>query len=602
MLTLRETNAYASARLPHLRLAPGGKLQGKCQFCGRERDCFALDGNGHFFCQRCGEGGSILDLEMKLTRTDLVTARRMVLELIGRTDAANQKPATNLNGNRLATDPTSEALEKPLVLRFNADAIPAEFRAIKAWVGWRFTLKNNKWTKVPVNLRTGEFAEADADATWVDFETAIKNYGRFRCDGIGLCRTEDQVFIDLDGVLDPAGNLLPFSWGSEILSSIRGRAYLEKSPTGTGIHGIGKGKLPDGRRQFDDPYLDHTGFAFYDKSRFFTFTGHVLSESGPIGDLTPELSTLHYELFPPRAESRNGTAPSPLSPSSSPPPSWPPLSDSDLIERAMGAKNGAKFKRLWEGDFSDRPSQSEADLALCCHLAFWTGRDAARIDGLFRQSALYRESKWGARQDYRERTINLAIQSTTDTYQPGKLDTGCMPPIRWLADDGTGGPDSCEWPDPLPLQSELPPVERFQEELLPVSFRPLARDIAERMQVPMDFAAASLVQALAGAVNRRATIQPKEIDTSWTVVPNLWGAIIGHSGVLKSPLMQAALRPLTEIQMELRLEHEKASNVYARAKEQYDLQLAAWKDHSKATYRNELKATKEDQKNLEGEE
>jgi len=52
--------------------------------------------------------------------------------------------------------------------------------------------------------------------------------------------------------------------------------------------------------------------------------------------------------------------------------------------------------------------QSEADLALCSALAFWTGRDADRIDRLFRSSGLMRE-KW-ERADYREETIAKAVE------------------------------------------------------------------------------------------------------------------------------------------------------------------------------------------------
>ena len=57
---------------------------------------------------------------------------------------------------------------------------------------------------------------------------------------------------------------------------------------------------------------------------------------------------------------------------------------------------------------------SAADLALCNLLAFWTGCQPDRIDRLFRQSGLYRQ-KW-ERDDYRERTIRCAIESTTEVY------------------------------------------------------------------------------------------------------------------------------------------------------------------------------------------
>jgi P4 family phage/plasmid primase-like protien len=89
--------------------------------------------------------------------------------------------------------------------------------------------------------------------------------------------------------------------------------------------------------------------------------------------------------------------------------------DHELIEKAKNAKNGAKFTALWDGLTDGYDSQSEADLALCCLLAFWTGGDPVAIDRLFRQSGLYRE-KW-EREDYREKTIDAALTHTTEFYE-----------------------------------------------------------------------------------------------------------------------------------------------------------------------------------------
>jgi putative DNA primase/helicase len=139
-----------------------------------------------------------------------------------------------------------------------------------------------------------------------------------------------------------------------------------------------------------------------------------------------------------------------------------------------------------------------------------------------------------------------------------------------------------EWPKPEPIQSELPPVEAFSEHLLPASFRPLVRDVAERMQVPMDYPAVVTVLCLAGAVNRRASIQPKAKDTGWVVVPNLWGGIIARPGFMKSPVIQAATRPLVQLQTEWRLAHEEALKGYEWGKEEYELRRAAWKEQFKA--------------------
>lgn len=103
------------------------------------------------------------------------------------------------------------------------------------------------------------------------------------------------------------------------------------------------------------------------------------------------------------------------------------LDDQALLEMARKAHNGSKFDRLWNGDFQRyyANDQSTADLALCTFLAFWTGRDEARIDRLFQQSGLYRKEKWG-RRDYRERTIDKACRTVFDVYTPGMDDDAVL--------------------------------------------------------------------------------------------------------------------------------------------------------------------------------
>jgi len=95
------------------------------------------------------------------------------------------------------------------------------------------------------------------------------------------------------------------------------------------------------------------------------------------------------------------------------------MSDDTLINIALRAKNGERFRKLFYGEISEYNSQSEADLALCSILAFYTNCDNERINRLFRKSRLYR-SKW-ERDDYRENTIFKAIQSINGGYQPSNF-------------------------------------------------------------------------------------------------------------------------------------------------------------------------------------
>lgn len=96
------------------------------------------------------------------------------------------------------------------------------------------------------------------------------------------------------------------------------------------------------------------------------------------------------------------------------------LDDLALIERAKRSKSGTQFAALWSGDVTGYKSASEADIALCNALAFWTNKDAARIDRLFRQSGLMRE-KWDrptAGSTYGAITIQNAIDTAQQGYDP----------------------------------------------------------------------------------------------------------------------------------------------------------------------------------------
>jgi primase-polymerase (primpol)-like protein len=69
------------------------------------------------------------------------------------------------------------------------------------------------------------------------------------------------------------------------------------------------------------------------------------------------------------------------------------LDDEELLEKATVVANGETFERLWNGNTVGDDSHSEADMTLCCLLAFWTGSDRVQMDHLFRQSGLMR-GKW----------------------------------------------------------------------------------------------------------------------------------------------------------------------------------------------------------------
>lgn len=147
-----------------------------------------------------------------------------------------------------------------------------------------------------------------------------------------------------------------------------------------------------------------------------------------------------------------------------------------------------------------------------------------------------------------------------------------------------------DWPDPEPLGGELLPVQAFDSQLLPAALRPLAEDVAERMQVPLDYPAVVAVLCFSGVTNRRATIQPKSADTSWVVVPNLWGGIIAPPGLMKSPVISAITQPLARIEADWRGEYATAESIYKQQQEESKLRHSAWQDRCKANFKKAMDA------------
>jgi putative DNA primase/helicase len=207
------------------------------------------------------------------------------------------------------------------------------------------------------------------------------------------------IFVDIDNCRDSkSGEIQP--WALEIIGRLN--SYTEVSPSGKGIHILCRASRTPlaGNRKGN--------IEMYWRARWAAMTGqHVPGTPFDLMDRTDEVLALHAELFPPAppappaaATSGGGTI---------------KVNDDELLELARNSRNGVRFRMLFDEPPS-RPNHSEEDLGLCSLLAFWTARDAIRIDRLFRCSALMRD-KWN-RSDYRERTIRKAIASCREVYSP----------------------------------------------------------------------------------------------------------------------------------------------------------------------------------------
>lgn len=154
-----------------------------------------------------------------------------------------------------------------------------------------------------------------------------------------------------------------------------------------------------------------------------------------------------------------------------------------------------------------------------------------------------------------------------------------------LAADALAARESSTEPEPLPT---LPSVAPFDDGYLPDVLRDFVKDISERMQCPPDFAAVGSLVMMASVIGRKVGIRPMRRN-DWTVIPNLWGAVVGNSGVMKSPTLGEALATIKKLGA---AEFE----IYRKAKEAFDEQAEIKKlqrSLGKTEARKVLKADKQ---------
>jgi primase-polymerase (primpol)-like protein len=321
---------------------------------------------------------------------------------------------------------------------------PLELRERDQWLCWRYTVREGKRTKMPVNPHTGDLASSTDPNTWASYEEVVAARDARDLDGVGFVLTPDDPFcaIDLDDVRDAETGELE-KWVLKVVRALD--SYTEVSPSGEGVHVFVRGELPPGGRK-------RGRFECYDRSRFFTVTGEHLDRTPyEVVERGRKLKALHRRVFGEPAKTTNGHGTRREGNG---------LSDQEIVARAMRARNGGEFAKLWGGELNGHASHSEADLALCSRLAFWTGGDPGAMDRLFRQSGLMRH-KWdgwhyGDGRTYGQATIEKALEGTAVFHDPKS---------QSLYRDGTW--DGSE--DESKAEDEKPPLRsiRFNEILDP---------------------------------------------------------------------------------------------------------------------------------------
>ena len=305
----------------------------------------------------------------------------------------------------------------------------APLQAVPQWIVVKLVpLANGKTDKLPLDPRTGQVTEKGSDgahnpAVWLDHATAAATaaaWGPSYTIGFVITAADSFWCLDIDGALQPGG-----TWSQlalQLCGALPGTA-VEVSQSGKGLHIWGQGVVPPHTMKRVD-----LGIELYTERRF------IAIGTGAVGDMTQPcaaIAAVAAQYFPPRAALGE-------TPDGGPCPEWRgPADDDELLRRALASRSaaskfggaGATFADLFEGNVevlarafpadansSEGFDRSSADAALAQHLAFWTGKDVARIERIMRRSALVRD-KW-EREDYLvERTITNACRMQRDVLQ-----------------------------------------------------------------------------------------------------------------------------------------------------------------------------------------
>lgn len=295
------------------------------------------------------------------------------------------------------------------------EKIPLELKQLSHWVGWKYMQRpgEDHKRKVPINAMDGQPAKSNDPTTWCDFDTACRSKERFGLDGIGFMFSGDGIFgIDIDHCYDPETRELDPA-AAEIIETVQ--SYTELSPSGTGIHILCKGALPEGRKR-------RGAVEMYSTLRYFTVTGNQFGLEYPFSDCTERVAVMHRKYLGEEetaAGAQRAALPMPVGRGTN-----ADMSVDAVLCRMFDSKHGQKLQDLYNGSWEQYGigdgSQSSADQAFCNMLAFWCRCDAALMDAIFRRSRLYRQ-KWDKRRGaktYGQITIDRAIKDCRDIWEP----------------------------------------------------------------------------------------------------------------------------------------------------------------------------------------
>ena len=298
--------------------------------------------------------------------------------------------------------------------------IPDELKREKRWCLYKIIVRDGKNTKMPI-MPNGKPAKSNDRKTWNSYKDCMDALCKNQGTGLGFFLGDGYIGIDIDKVSDEIMEYsMDLNAASMTADFLRGvSTYAEISPSKTGLHFIGKGKVPGERKRYKN-------LEIYDRDRFFTITGNILKDKdrSKIVNINQELLPL-YKTYMPRidyGESKVGRIN--LNPSSLAYKNR--FSQNDILNilfnRGYFNYSGEDLRQIYNGNYQNYfNSRSEADFFMLGRLLYYTA-DVEKSISLMENSGIKR-NKWYKRRgstDYIHYIADRAMNGISKFYDWNK--------------------------------------------------------------------------------------------------------------------------------------------------------------------------------------
>lgn len=422
--------------------------------------------------------------------------------------------------------------------------IPEELKQIRQWVCWDYVRKNGKWEKVPINARTGAWAENNNPDTWSNFEDARAFLQQKHPAGVGYVFSDEDphVGIDIDDCRDPDTGQL----NDEAKTIIRELAsYAEVSPSRTGVKIIVSSKSKSSLRTRLGVNKKKTGhYEIFLANVYFTLTGQVVEAYREIAEADETLEwyvNRFIEKEKPKP-SRNGCSQRPAAPSAS---------VKLMLDKLRGVEETRKgWRALCPAHDDHHPSLDikQGDDGRAVFIC----RTGCSQDAVLNALGL----SWADLMGDAARRIETNGSKKNTTRRGQNIER----PVSSTQNE-----------------KSVPSIERFKPfpvDVLPEPIRGFIIEGAKAIGCDPSYLALPILCVLATAIGNTRCIQLK---WSWVAPAILWAVIVGESGTLKTPPFKLALKPIRDRQKQDLKRYGEAVKQYEADLANYEKSTTAWK-------------------------